>query len=437
MRLILAASLGFVLTLFCQPALAADPFPEPTSLASEVKFWEDIYVEVSSKQGLLHDSRHLSVVYETIGLHGIESRSKRQDVVEKRKRHWRGVLKRLGSGGAPRGDAQARLVAMIAAALGREPGSKDYREAAKRLRFQLGQSDRFKAGLIRSGAYESHIRDTLRAHGVPEDLAYLPHVESSFQAHAYSKSGAAGMWQFIPSTGRRFLTIDYVIDERLSPSAATLAAARLLSENFEKLGTWPLAITAYNHGAAGMRRAVKKVGTRDIATICRDYDGRYFGFASRNFYGQFLAARRIASNFEEYFGPLQMAVPTSVDTLMLPYFVDAVELSRHLGEKLQSLASLNPALRKSVWSADRWIPRGFELKLPPGTVSGDSKTWVASLPESLRHSDQRRSRYHTVSHGETLGHIAKLHGTTIASLIALNSIANPNRIFPGQKLEMN
>lgn len=437
MRSILIASIGFFLTALCQLAYAGDPFPAPRALEPEVKFWEDIYVEVSSKQGLLHDSRHLAVVYETIGLHGLVSRSKRQDRVEKRKRQWRSVLKHLASGAAPRNEVEMHLVTMFGAALGREPGSKDYREAARRLRFQLGQSDRFKAGLIRSGAYDADIRDTLRVHGVPEDLAYLPHVESSFQAHAYSKSGAAGMWQFIPSTGRRFLTIDYVVDERLSPTAATLAAARLLRENYEKLGTWPLAITAYNHGAAGMSRAVKKVGTRDIATICREYDGRYFGFASRNFYGQFLAARRIASNFEKYFGPLRLAVPKAVDTLVLPYFVDAVGLSRYLGENLQALSSLNPALRKSVWSADRWIPRGYELKLPPGTLSGDSKGWVASLPESVRHSDQRRSRYHTVSRGETLGHIAKLHDTTIASLIALNGISNPNRIFPGQKLEMN
>ena len=437
MRAIFATTIGLVLVSFCLTAYAADIFPEPDGLKSEVDFWERIYVGVPTNEGLLHDARHLDVVYETIGLQGVESRSKRQARVEKRKRHWRNVLTRLASGAAPRSRAEKDFVEALTTALGHRPSAKNYTQAAERLRFQLGQSDKFKAGLIRSGAYESDIRRTLRAHGVPEDLAFLPHVESSFQAHAYSKSGAAGMWQFIPATGRRFLTINYTIDERLSPNAATLAAARLLRENFEKLGTWPLAITAYNHGAAGMSRAVKKVGTRDIVTICHEYKGRYFGFASRNFYGQFLAARRVARNYESYFGPLKLAGPMIVDTLVLPFFVDAVGLSGYLNTKPQSLSSLNPALRDSVWSADRWIPRGYELRLPSGTLSGDADAWIASLPLSMRHADQRRSRYHTVSSGETLGHIAKLHGTTISNLVALNGITNPHRIFPGQKLEMN
>ena len=437
MRPIFPVLIGFVLAALPWLAQAADPFPEPKALSAEVDFWESIYVKVSSKEGLLHDSRFLEVVYETIRLHGVESRSKREARVKKRKHHWADVLKGLASGRAPREGAERDLITALTKALERTPASRDYREAATRLRFQLGQSDRFKAGLIRSGAYEAAIRRTLRAHAVPEDLAYLPHVESSFQAHAYSKSGAAGMWQFIPSTGRRFLTINYVIDERLSPTEATLAAARLLHENYHKLGTWPLAITAYNHGAAGMSRAVKKLGTRDIASICHEYDGRYFGFASRNFYPQFLAARRIARNHEPYFGPMKLAEPNQVDAVALPFFVDAVSLSGHLDAKLKSLVVLNPALRESVWSADRWIPKGYELRLPRGTFSGDPQEWIASLPESVRHSEQKRSRYHTVSKGETLGHIAQLHGTSIASLIALNGITNPHRIFPGQRLEMN
>ena len=436
MQSIFTALIGFMIAVFTPLAHAADPFPEPEALSAEVDFWESIYVEVSSKEGLLHDSRYLGVVYETIPLRGVVSRAKRVARVKKRKQHWSKVLRRLAADGLPRGDAETALVEALTSALGHSPASKDYREAATRLRFQLGQSDRFKAGLVRSGAYDVAIRSTLRAHRVPEDLAYLPHVESSFQAHAYSKSGAAGMWQFIASTGRRFLTIDYVVDERLSPTEATLAAARLLRKNYQKLGTWPLAITAYNHGAAGMSRAVKAVGTRDIATICHEYDGRYFGFASRNFYPQFLAARRIARDHESYFGPIKLAEPKQVDAVVLPFFVDAVSLSGHLDAKLKSLVVLNPALRESVWRADRWIPKGYELRLSRGTLAGDTQAWIASLPPSVRHDQQKRSGYHTVSKGETLGHIAQQHGTTIASLVALNGITNPNRIFPGQKLEM-
>ena len=437
MRSILILSIGCVLTSLTWLAAATEPFPEPAALSAEVDFWERIYVDVSSKEGLLHDSRHLAVVYETLDMHGVESRAKRKLLIKNRKGHWRNVLKRLASGGSPRASAEKNMVEALTTVLGHKPGSKDYREAATRLRFQLGQSDRFKAGLIRAGAFQTVIRRMLRGHGVPDDLAHLPHVESSFQAHAYSKSGAAGMWQFIPSTGRRFLTIDHVLDERLSPMESTQAAARLLRQNYDKLGTWPLAITAYNHGAAGMNRAVKVMGSSDIATICHEYTGRYFGFASRNFYAQFLAARRVANSREHYFGPLKLDTSEPVDSLVLPFFVDAAALIGHLGTQPQVLSALNPALRESVWKAERWIPRGYELRLPSGTLSGDANAWIEGLPAAARYTEQRRSRHHTVVPGETLGHIARTHGTTIASLISLNGIANPNQIFAGQKLELN
>ena len=167
------------------------------------------------------------------------------------------------------------------------------------MRCQVGQQDRFQAGLIRSGAYMDRMRAIFSAHGLPADLAFLPHVESSFNTNAYSKFGAAGMWQFTRSTGKRFMTVDYVLDERRDPIAAAHAAARLLKENHERLGSWPLAITAYNHGAAGMQRA--KAAHGDYPGIFTSYKGRTFKFASRNFYSEFLAARRVASDYRRYF----------------------------------------------------------------------------------------------------------------------------------------
>ena len=122
----------------------------------------------------------------------------------------------------------------------------------------------------------------------------MPHVESSFDPYAYSKVGAAGLWQFMRSTGRRFLRIDAAVDERLDPYRATEAAAQLLSYNYRLLGSWPLAITAYNHGAEGMRRAREQLGTDDIVRIVRDYHSPTFGFASRNFYVSFLAALTVS-----------------------------------------------------------------------------------------------------------------------------------------------
>ena len=97
---------------------------------------------------------------------------------------------------------------------------------------------------MRSGAYLKKIRQILKQKKLPTDLSYLPHVESSFNPSAYSKFGAAGMWQFVRSTGRRYMRVDYVVDERRDPILSSYAAARLLRDNYARLGTWPLALTA-------------------------------------------------------------------------------------------------------------------------------------------------------------------------------------------------
>ncbi len=172
------------------------------------------------------------------------------------------------------------------------------------MRFQLGQANRFRDGLIRSGAWQRDIAAALKDEGLPPELSALPLVESSYNPRAYSKVGAAGLWQFMPSTGRRFMRIDRAVDDRMDPFMATEAAAQLLAYNHRILGTWPLALTAYNHGVAGMRRAVDTLGTTDIVTIVRQYQSRTFGFASRNFYVSFLAALKIERHPQKYFGAI-------------------------------------------------------------------------------------------------------------------------------------
>ena len=160
--------------------------------------------------------------------------------------------------------------------------------AIEDVRFQLGQADRFRDGLLRAGLWQAHIVETLANLGMPVELAVVPHVESSFNAAAYSKAGAAGLWQFMRSTGRRYMRIDSAVDDRMDPFRATEAAAQLLSFNYRLLGTWPLALTAYNHGAEGMRRAKEQVGSDDIVKVLRNYHSPSFGFASRNYYVSFL-----------------------------------------------------------------------------------------------------------------------------------------------------
>ena len=171
----------------------------------------------------------------------------------------------------------------------------------------------------------------------------LPHVESSFNAAAYSKVGAAGLWQFMRSTGRRFMRIDSAVDERMDPFRATEAAAQLLSYNYRLLGTWPLAMTAYNHGAEGMRRAKEQLGTDDIVRIVREYHSPSFGFASRNYYVSFLAALTVAQNPEKYFGPIKREPEAQFHEVKHAGFVTVSALTHALRIERDELRRLNPA----------------------------------------------------------------------------------------------
>ena len=110
------------------------------------------------------------------------------------------------------------------------------------------------------------------------------------------------MWQFTRSTGRRFMRIDNVMDERLDPWRATVAAAQLLTYNHSLLDSWPLAITAYNQGVGAMLRAARQLGTKDIETVVRRYKGRTFKFAGRNFYVELIAAIEVEEEAERLFG---------------------------------------------------------------------------------------------------------------------------------------
>jgi membrane-bound lytic murein transglycosylase D len=413
-----------------------EDFPEPEELRSAVAFWKRVYLEVTTQGGLLHDSRHLGVVYETIRFEGKKSRRARQRQVDTRRRHWRAVLRGMANGKQPRNQSEEAVLHLLKLELGHTPTPSDLRRAARQVRFQLGQRDKFREGIIRSGAYENVMRSIFRQRDLPEDLAILPHVESSFNLKAYSKYGAAGVWQFMRSTGRRFMRIDYIVDERLDPIVATHAAARLLKENYESLGTWPLAMTAYNHGVAGMRRAKRKVGTTDFARIVKEYRSRTFGFASRNFYAQFLAARQVMQNYESYFGPLERDAPEVVDEVTLPFFLDVKTLRNYLGVAPEVVQHYNLGLRPPVFRSGKRIPRGYVLRLPAGTVGADPDKWLAAIPKQHRHKAQRRSQYYTVRRGDTLSKIASRNGTSVSRLVAINNLSSRHRIYPGQTLQL-
>src|SRR5579883_229630 len=342
-------------------APAADPaLPYPPQLQRDVDFWVRVYTEIDTNSGYLHDQYNLAVIYDTLHFAPDSSPRARQRIVNRARDHYVAELRRIASGQGPLSPEDARIKALW----GAEATPERLLEATDDIRFQLGQSNRFKAGLIRSGAWQQDIAQALKEEGLPPELAALPLVESSYNPRAYSKVGAAGLWQFMPSTGRRFMRIDRAVDDRMDPFAATEAAAQLLAYNHRILGTWPLALTAYNHGVAGMRRAVETLGTTDITTIVRNYQSRTFGFASRNFYVSFLAALKIERDPQKYFGTLVPLKEERFREVRIPAYVGIRPLERALNIDPETLRDLNPALRPAVWRGRRPVPRGYELRLP-------------------------------------------------------------------------
>ncbi len=404
-----------------------------------MNFWIRVYTEVTTNEGFLHDERNLAVVYDTLKFGAGTSSRERQRMVDDRRERHIATLRRIAAalpteaGREALSEEDKRVLAMW----GPNVSAILLRDATQRIRFQLGQSDRFKEGLIRSSSWETHIAETFANQGLPPELAVLPHVESSFNAAAYSKVGAAGLWQFMRSTGRRYMRIDDAVDERLDPYRSTEAAAQLLAYNYRVLGSWPLALTAYNHGAAGMRRAKETVGTDDFVKINRTYNSRTFGFASRNFFPSFLAALTIDENPEKYFGQLQRRPEIKFREVTMPAYVRLTTLERTLGVDREQLRALNPAWRPTIYQGTRLVPRGYRLRLPADTAERWTSEMLASrLPPNELYAGQVTPRTHRVRKGESLGGIAERYGLTAARLAEMNGISPNAQLRAGRRLQL-
>jgi membrane-bound lytic murein transglycosylase D len=418
---------------FAAGAEVPDPFVHPPGLERDVRFWIRVYTEVTTDQGLLHDDWDLALVYEVLRFDPAASPAQREHRVAQAKARYADLLRRFAAGDTDNLTAHERR---ILHAFGDKASPRDFRDAIERIRFQLGQADRFHQGLIRAAVWEKQIAHTLTQHGVPAEIAALPHVESSFNLAAYSKVGAAGLWQFMPSTAKRFMRVDGLVDERLDPYSATEAAANLMLYNYRLLGTWPLAVTAYNHGPGGLRRAQDDLGTSDIAVIVKRYQGATFGFASRNFYVAFLAALEVDRNADKYFGPITRLPDTDSTPVELPDYIPVDALVKAFKVDLGALRVLNPALRPPIWSGSRFVPRGYTLRLPGTPPQAEIAAAWERLPPAQRYLAQRNDGSHKIRRGETLAGIAAVSGVTLNRLLAVNGWSAAHAVARGEAVRI-
>jgi membrane-bound lytic murein transglycosylase D len=346
-------------------------FPKPVALETQVAFWRNVYGVWSRSQVVLHDNRFLDVIYEVIQLPGNITEGYtpiQKELVRERTAYWQSRLRDLEqkvSAGIPLTQDDRRLAMKISP---RGDLKTALLGASERLRGQRGLRERFKRGLEISGRYDRHFREIFRQAGLPEDLAHLPHVESSFQTQARSSAGAVGVWQFTRGAAERFMNVNTIVDERLDPVASAHGAARYLSYAYGKLGSWPLAITSYNHGISGMMRAKQSFG-HDFMRIVSDYDHPQFGFASRNFYAEFLAAREVASQPERFFAEgIRYEKPLDWDRVVITQNAFVSTLARQYATDKSQLIALNAAWSGPAQSDRAALPAGTAVWLPSGTL---------------------------------------------------------------------
>jgi membrane-bound lytic murein transglycosylase D len=255
---------------------------------------------------------------------------------------------------------------LVAGALSRLKGDMKAHAslAASEVRIQTGQRNFFIEGLEVSPRYLSTMEEIFRRHKLPIELTRIPFVESSFNKHATSKVGATGIWQFMGNTGRKFMTVNEVIDERRSPFKASEGAARLLKENYIILyRSWPLAVTAWNHGPGGVRKASKAAQSRDLGVIVSRYRSRTFDFASSNFYAEFLAALHAEFYKDSVFGPVAREPKLDIQIVKLRRSVRVAEVMQATGLAIERFLLMNPDLKKAV-ARNIILPAGFRVHVP-------------------------------------------------------------------------
>jgi membrane-bound lytic murein transglycosylase D len=279
------------------------PFPQPVAVQDNVKFWIDVFATYGVRDFVVHDRDQVDRVYQVIHLPG-DGDPTRQEVAainEYLKSKYAVALTHLATGQPPSTSEEQHIADMFKG----EPPSA-YAVAAQNLRVQQGLRERFREGLLRSEYYRPTMERIFRAAGLPPELVTLATVESGFYSRAKSSAGAVGIWQFTRGTGKEYMRITRYHDDRLDPTTETRAAAALLRSNYDALGSWPLAITAYNYGTGGTSAAAAEFGG-DYDQIVRNFNGPHFGFAARNYYSEFLAALQIHQDEDKYFPDLKYA----------------------------------------------------------------------------------------------------------------------------------
>ncbi len=352
---------------------APDYFPVTAHVAKQVWFWEAVFSKYGANHMLLHDADFPDVIVDIIDFNQLAKQSKtkvrfdrrNKDAVTQRyiDRYHLAVkrFKEIGTAATKYGPMEQRIYSVYK----KNPNATRALMAGKiTIRGQAGMMDEFRRAARRAEQHLPYMEDIFRQVNAPRDLTRLAFVESMFNTDAVSKVGASGIWQFMPQTARTYMLVNHYIDERNSPFKASKAAARLLLHNYRELKSWPLAITAYNHGRGGMAKATRKIGSKDLSQIILRYRAPSFGFASKNFYAEFVAAKNIYNKF--YAPKKQINAKLVAKPMPINKRISISHLVRFTPLDLETIKQYNPCLLPQAFSSYKYqpLPLNYELMVP-------------------------------------------------------------------------
>ena len=378
-------ALALITTIAATPSLAivvrtvtaedeASTFPKPAIIRKQIRFWEKVFYKYPSTTVIVHEAQDPNRLVDLIDYTIIGSRKPdepvprhERDALTKRylKRYNQALehFQQYGEGAVKFGAIEKRVWNVY------QNSPAALRKLLKgdiKLRAQTGLADEFRRAASIAVAYLPYMERVFSQYGLPTRLTRLPFVESMFNMRARSKVGASGIWQFMPATAKLFIYVNHLVDERNSPYKATRAAAQLMALNYRELGNWPLAITAYNHGTLGMQRAARQVGTDDLGEIIKHYQSPSFGFASRNFYAEFLAAANSFERLQRSGKLTKTETLPEVESVILEKPISINELIAHTPINRDMLNQLNPCILNSTLTthSDQPLPAFYEIKVP-------------------------------------------------------------------------
>lgn len=430
------------------PSAAAVPpdgatlFPRPAILGPNIAFWTDAFSHYSEYQSVIHSQVRPERIYavldfrdDVVRLGPTGARLLQQKTEKAVKRELDLHLKRVHAL-RDKPDPLTPIERKVRDLFADDTDPNRFKEAIGTFRAQRGLKEKTERALRVSGQYLPHMESIFAAEGLPVALTRLPLVESSFNTEAYSKVGAAGLWQFIPSSARMYMRLDEAVDDRRDPWTSTQAAARHLKEDYAMLRSWPLAVTAYNHGRGGLAGGLRKVNGSTLEDLLERWNGKRFGFASRNFYAEFLAAVDVERDYRRHFGEIERHAPIEFDVVQIQHYVPYETLRRCAALSEEQFRILNPGYRPEVLDGRLYVPPQTSIRVPVGSGQGFMTAYLA-LNDEERFSQQRfyYVRYR-VQRGDTLSTIARRYGVGMAELRLANAVGSRSFIRTGQVLRI-